>query len=173
MHGDSLSGHALGETRTLSLYNIHTKEDITVTFKRDGKYDDAALKQLNHFMRDWRADKEINMDPALIDLIWTLHKQLGSNVPVNLICGLRTAETNESLRRKGGGQAKRSHRAGDRWNNIFFETSEEARRMHEGHERARQHDPALGGFAMLEKCGPDGLVADEAARRHYFGEDLV
>ena len=78
---------ALGETRTLSMYNIHTKEDITVTFKRDGKYDDAALKQLNHFMRDWRADKEINMDPALIDLIWTLHKQLGSNVPVNLICG--------------------------------------------------------------------------------------
>ena len=99
---------ALGETRTLSMYNIHTKEDITVTFKRDGKYDDAALKQLNHFMRDWRADKEINMDPALIDLIWTLHKQLGSNVPVNLICGLRTAQTNESLRRKGGGQAKRS-----------------------------------------------------------------
>ena len=90
------------------MHNIHTKEDITVTFKRDGKYDDAALKQLNHFMRDWRADKETNMDPALIDLIWTLHKQLGSNVPVNLICGLRTAETNESLRRKGGGQAKRS-----------------------------------------------------------------
>ena len=29
-------------------------------------------------------------------------------MPVNLICGLRTAETNESLRRKGGGQAKRS-----------------------------------------------------------------
>jgi uncharacterized protein YcbK (DUF882 family) len=99
---------ALGETRTLSMYNIHTKEDITVTFKRDGKYDEAALKQLNHFMRDWRADKETNMDPELIDLIWTLHKQLGSNVPVHLICGHRTASTNESMRRKGGGQAKRS-----------------------------------------------------------------
>jgi uncharacterized protein YcbK (DUF882 family) len=99
---------ALGETRTLSMYNIHTKESITVTFKRDGKYDPDALKQLNHFMRDWRADKEINMDPALIDLIWELHKELGSQVPVHLICGLRTAETNAALRRKGGGQAKRS-----------------------------------------------------------------
>lgn len=99
---------ALGETRTLSMYNIHTKENLTVTFKRDGKYDDAALKQLNHFMRDWRADKETNMDPALIDLIWTLHKQLGSNEAVNLICGHRTAQTNESMRKKGGGQAKRS-----------------------------------------------------------------
>ena len=79
---------ALGETRTLSMYNIHTKETLTVTFKRDGKYDEAALKQLNTFMRDWRANKETKMDPALIDLIWTLHKQLGSNEPVHLICGL-------------------------------------------------------------------------------------
>jgi len=63
-------------------------------------------------------------------------------------------------------------RAGDQWTNIFFETSEEAKRLHEGYERARQHDLTLGGFAMLEKYGPDGLVPDEAARRHYFGEDL-
>ncbi|MGA7457419.1 MAG: DUF882 domain-containing protein, partial [Methyloceanibacter sp.] len=98
----------LGETRTLSMYNIHTKENITVTFKRDGKYDETALKRLNTFMRDWRANKETNMDPALIDLIWTLHKQLGSNEPVHLICGHRTASTNESMRKKGGGQAKRS-----------------------------------------------------------------
>lgn len=99
---------ALGETRTLSLYNIHTKENLTVTFKRDGQYDQAALKQLNTFMRDWRANKETNMDPALIDLIWTLHAQLGSKEPVHLICGHRTAQTNESMRKKGGGQAKRS-----------------------------------------------------------------
>ncbi len=45
---------ALGETRTLSIYNIHTKETLTVTFKRDGKYDQEALKKLNTFMRDWR-----------------------------------------------------------------------------------------------------------------------
>jgi uncharacterized protein YcbK (DUF882 family) len=90
------------------MYNIHTKENITVTFMRDGKYDQEALKQLNHFMRDWRADKETNMDPELIDHIWVLHQQLGSNEPVHLICGHRTAETNASLRKKGGGQAKRS-----------------------------------------------------------------
>ena len=48
---------ASGETRTLSLYEIHTKETLTVTYKRDGKYDEEALKKLNHFMRDWRADE--------------------------------------------------------------------------------------------------------------------
>ena len=99
---------ASGETRTISMFNIHTKEAITVTFKRDGKYDLGALKQFNHFMRDWRKDESREMDPDLIDLIWTLHKELGSQEPVELICGYRTASTNESLRRRGGGQAKAS-----------------------------------------------------------------
>ena len=67
---------ASGETRTLSMFNIHTKEAITVTFKKDGRYDSEALKQLNHFMRDWRKDQSRDMDPELIDLIWTLHKEL-------------------------------------------------------------------------------------------------
>ena len=100
--------NASGETRTLSIYNIHTEENLTVTFKKDGRYVPEALTQLNHFMRDWRRDEERVMDPELIDLIWTLHQQLGSNEPVKLICGYRSSATNESLRRHGGGQAKRS-----------------------------------------------------------------
>jgi uncharacterized protein YcbK (DUF882 family) len=104
----SYNASASGETRTISFYNIHTKENITVTYKRDGKFDADALKQLNHFMRDWRKDQEREMDPDLIDLIWKLHRQLGSHEPVHLICGYRTAATNASLRRRGGGQAKHS-----------------------------------------------------------------
>lgn len=60
----------------------------------------------------------------------------------------------------------------DRWHNVFFDTSEQAARLREGHQRARQHDPALGGFSSMEVNGPAGLVADEAARRRFFGEDL-
>ena len=48
------------------------------------------------------------MDPELIDLVWTLHETLGSKEPVKLICGYRSASTNNSLRRRGGGQAKNS-----------------------------------------------------------------
>ena len=99
---------ASGETRTLSLYEIHTKESLTVTFKRDGKYNEEALKKLNHFMRDWRADEATEMDRELIDLIWTLHTQLGSKKPVHLISAYRSATTNAKLRRRGGGQAKKS-----------------------------------------------------------------
>ena len=111
---------ATGETRTLSMYNIHTKETITVTFKRDGKYDEAALARLNTFMRDWRVNKETKMDPELIDHIWILHKELGSQVPVHLICGYRTASTNETLRKHGGGQAKRSQHILGKASDITF-----------------------------------------------------
>ncbi len=90
------------------MFNIHTKDTITVTFKRNGKYVPEGLQALNHFMRDWRRDQEIKIDPALIDLIWELHEELGSKEPVHLICGYRSPSTNEMLRRTVGGQARNS-----------------------------------------------------------------
>ena len=56
---------------------------------------------------------------------------------------------------------------------VVFDSSEEATRLRAGNERARTHDPTLGGFGVLETNGPDGLVPDDAARRHYFGEDVA
>jgi 2-polyprenyl-6-methoxyphenol hydroxylase-like FAD-dependent oxidoreductase len=55
---------------------------------------------------------------------------------------------------------------------LFSEVGLEADNRRERHARAREIDPTLGGFALLEEIGPDGLIADEAARRHFFGEDL-
>ena len=60
----------------------------------------------------------------------------------------------------------------DCWHNAFFDASAEAARLRAGHARARQLDPTVGGFSSIEVNGPGGLVADEAARRRYFGEDL-
>ena len=37
--------------------------------------------------------------------------------------------------------------------------------------RARETDPGAGGFASIIARGPEGLVADEDARRRFFGED--
>jgi len=111
---------ASGEVRTLTLYNIHTKETASVTYKRDGNFDEAGLKQLNTFMRDWRRDVETKMDPELIDLIWTLHKQLGSQKPVYLISGYRSAETNAKLRWTRGGQARRSQHIQGKAADIHF-----------------------------------------------------
>ena len=99
---------AAGETRTLSFFNIHTDETTTITFKRDGQFIPAALEQFNLAFRDWRKDEQIKMDPALLDLLWDIHEELGSKVPIQLICGYRSRGTNEMLRKSVGGQASES-----------------------------------------------------------------
>jgi uncharacterized protein YcbK (DUF882 family) len=97
---------AEGDTRSISLHHIHTDEDITITFKRDGKYDEAALEKLNRFLRDWRRDKEIRMDPHLIDLLWEVQRETGSKEPIWVVCGYRSPETNAMLRRRSNGVAR-------------------------------------------------------------------
>ena len=116
----SLANPSSAEDRTISMYNIHTQERITVTFKRNGKYVPEGLQQLNHFMRDWRRNMEIKMDPALIDLIWELHEELGSKEPVHLICGYRSSATNENLRRTVGGQARNSRHITGQASDLMF-----------------------------------------------------
>ena len=101
-------GATAAEERTIALYNIHTKDNISIVYKRDGKYVPDALKKLNHFMRDWRRNITVEMDPKLVDLIWEMHEELGSKKPVHLICGHRSEKTNSALRRTRGGQAKGS-----------------------------------------------------------------
>ena len=60
----------------------------------------------------------------------------------------------------------------DRWVSLRnYGVGDAADRVREGHKRAEQADPSLAGFGVIEGRGPDGLVADEAARRIYFGED--
>ncbi len=38
--------------------------------------------------------------------------------------------------------------------------------------QAREHDPSAGGFAAIFATGPDGLEANDVARRRYLGLDL-
>jgi menaquinone-9 beta-reductase len=60
----------------------------------------------------------------------------------------------------------------DRWECLLAAEGEIGDRLRAGHQRAKEADPTLSGFSVIEARGPDGLVVDEAARRHYFGEDL-
>jgi len=97
---------AEGETRTITLHHIHTGEDITITYKRDGRYDDAALKKIDWFLRDWRRGEATDMDPRLIDLVWEVQRETGSKEPVQVVCGYRSPTTNAMLRRRSEGVAR-------------------------------------------------------------------
>jgi uncharacterized protein YcbK (DUF882 family) len=100
--------NAAGETRTLSLHNIHTHEDLTITYKRNGQFDDAALKKLNAFLRDWRKEEETKMDPQLYDMLWEVHREVKATGPIHVVCGYRSSETNSMLRRRSSGVARTS-----------------------------------------------------------------
>ena len=94
--------------RTISLMHIHTKETLTVTYKKNGQFVPEAMKQIDWIMRDWRKNQSTHMDAETIDLIWEMHSELGSREPVNIICGFRSRDTNEMLRKTVGGQASQS-----------------------------------------------------------------
>ncbi|HXX08053.1 MAG TPA: DUF882 domain-containing protein [Pseudolabrys sp.] len=97
---------AEGDTRTLSFHHTHTGEDITITFKRNGRYDDGALKKLDWFMRDWRREQQTRMDPHLFDLLWEAYRDVGGAEPIQVICGYRSPQTNSMLRARSGGVAQ-------------------------------------------------------------------
>ena len=97
---------ALNETRTLSFHHTHSDEDITVTFKRDGRYDEEALKQLNHYLRDWRSQEQTTMDRHLFDILWEVYRDVDGKKPVQIISSYRSPATNAMLRRRSSGVAR-------------------------------------------------------------------
>ena len=97
---------ALNETRTLSFHHTHSNEDLTVTFKRDGRYDEAALKELNHYLRDWRTQDQTVMDPHLFDILWEVYRDVDGNKPIQIISSYRSPATNAMLHRRSSGVAR-------------------------------------------------------------------
>lgn len=99
---------ARNETRTLTFHHTHSNEDLTVTFKRDGRYDEDALKKLNYFLRDWRSQEQTTMDRRLFDILWEVYRDVDGKQPINIISSYRSPATNSMLRRRSSGVARHS-----------------------------------------------------------------
>jgi uncharacterized protein YcbK (DUF882 family) len=97
---------ALNETRTLSFHHTHSDEDLTVTFKRDGRYDEEALKKINHFLRDWRSQDSTTMDRHLFDILWEVYRDVDGKKPIQIVSAYRSPATNAMLRRRSSGVAR-------------------------------------------------------------------
>jgi uncharacterized protein YcbK (DUF882 family) len=106
--GLSATVGASAETRSLKLYYIHTKERAEIVFKRNGRYDQAGLKKLNRFLRDWRRNEPTKMDPRLFDLVWEVYRQANARDYIHVVSAYRSPATNAMLRRTRGGQATKS-----------------------------------------------------------------
>ncbi|MCW1874633.1 YcbK family protein [Erwinia sp. INIA-01] len=95
--------------RVLTLSNLNTGESLKTEFFNGKKYDKDELARLNHFFRDYRANKIKTIDPHLFDQLFRLQTMLDTRKPVQLISGYRSLATNNSLRSHSRGVAKHSY----------------------------------------------------------------
>ena len=98
---------ANGDTRTINLFYVHTGESISATYLVNGQYNPAALQQLNWFLRDWRHNEPIEMDPRLFDVVWEAYRSAGAEGEVvTVVSAYRSPQTNAMLRARSRSVAK-------------------------------------------------------------------
>ncbi len=93
--------------RILTLNNLHTGESIKAEFFDGRGYIQEELAKLNQCFRDYRANKIKSIDPGLFDQLYRLQGLLGTRKPVQLISGYRSIDTNNELRARNRGVAKK------------------------------------------------------------------
>jgi uncharacterized protein YcbK (DUF882 family) len=150
-----------GDDRTISFFHIHTKETLTIQYKKDGRFLPDAIEKINWIMRDWRQNKAIPIDPNTVDIIWEMHRELGSQQPVSIICGYRSPATNSMLRKTRGGQASQSQHMTGKAIDIAFPDVPAKRLRYSAMIRER------GGVGYYPTSGIPFVHVDTARVRHW------
>lgn len=97
-----------GDIRKVSMRSGRTGESIETIYWIEGQYIKEALREVNHFMRDWREGSFISMDQRNLDIIAASHRLLDTTEPFQMLSGYRSPRTNAMLRRRSRGVAKNS-----------------------------------------------------------------
>jgi uncharacterized protein YcbK (DUF882 family) len=97
-----------GDIRRIRMYSGRTGESIDTIYWIDGEYIPEVLKEVNHFMRDWRSGDRIKIDARTIDIMAASHRLLDVNEPYMLLSGYRSPATNSMLRSRSSGVARNS-----------------------------------------------------------------
>lgn len=97
-----------GDIRRLRMYSGRTGESIDTIYWIEGDYIKDAIKEINHFMRDWRTDGVKQIDFRTIDIMAASHNLLDANEPYMMLSGYRSPQTNNMLRSRSRGVAKNS-----------------------------------------------------------------
>jgi len=97
-----------GDIRRIRMYSGRTGENLDTIYWIEGQYIKEALKEINFFMRDWRQNSVIKIDPRNVDIMAASHRLMDVNEPYLLLSGYRTPKTNAMLRSRSRGVAKKS-----------------------------------------------------------------
>jgi len=97
-----------GDIRKIRMYSGRTGESVDTIYWIEGEYIPEVMKEINHFMRDWRTDDKVGMDMRTLDIMAASHRLMDVGEPYMLLSGYRSPKTNAMLRSKSGGVARNS-----------------------------------------------------------------
>lgn len=152
---------AHAQTRTLKLYNTHTKERVSITFKKNGRYLPAGLREANRFLRDWRRNEITKMDPELLDLIWEVYREVRGKDHIYVVSSYRSPATNNMLRKRSRGVAKNSQHTLGKAMDFYIPGVNLARL------RATGLRKQIGGVGYYPRSGSPFVHMDTGRVRHW------
>lgn len=97
------------DRRTISLLDPHRQQTLSVEYWIEGWYNPDALAQVNYFMRDRRNDAVVEMDAALVDILYALQQRVGTGAPLHVVSAYRSPATNAYLAARSRGVARNSY----------------------------------------------------------------
>ena len=97
-----------GDARALKFYHTHTGETLRVIYYADGQYVPGSMAELRIFLADWRNQKQKDVDPELMDVLWQVQQISGNDNTYEVISAYRSEETNTMLYNRSKSVAKNS-----------------------------------------------------------------
>ena len=93
----------------LRLYNLNTHERLRVKYRSaSGRYDPAALKDLNYFLRCPHTDQVCKIDLQLLEFVNQVEKMIGKGKEIRIFSAYRSPSYNNLLVRLGRGAVPKS-----------------------------------------------------------------
>ncbi|MEN6310202.1 MAG: DUF882 domain-containing protein [Acidobacteriota bacterium] len=83
--------------RSLSFYNTHNGEHLTVVYRRGDDCLPDSLEKIKHILRDPFDGEECPVDPGLLDFLYDVVEKAGYVGEVHVVCGYRSVRTNTLL----------------------------------------------------------------------------
>lgn len=97
-----------GDIRRLRMYSGRTGERLDMIYWVDGRYVPEALREINHFCRDWRNNEVHTIDTRTVDILTATARLLETSEPYMLLSGFRSQATNRMLRARSRNVAQNS-----------------------------------------------------------------
>ncbi len=94
--------------RRLFLKNMHTNEKLDVLYWKNGDYVPQSLDAISELLRDHRRNVSHPIDPGLFDILYKVHAAVEAPYGIEIFSGYRSPQTNQALRQKNKGVAKKS-----------------------------------------------------------------